>query len=222
MSKLLKIAFQELGQKEIKGDGHNGRILTYAKEAGFEWVSTDETPWCSIFLSWCAMKAELQRSKKANAKSWLEIGKKVHNPRTGDIVVFHRGHKSDWRGHVAIYLGHDQSGSKVSALGGNQSNSVSIGVYNDSKVAGYVRISEEVYYELPLPSLKKGSKGQEVKNLQLILKDNGFDCGAIDGDYGDKTASAVMSLQLKNSIIDSVIGEYGNEEYDTLHRLIGQ
>ena len=87
MNDLLKIALSQYGVKEISGEKNNKQIVDYAKEAGFEWVNDDETPWCSIFINWCAMKAGLERSHKANARSWLNTGELTTHPETGDIVI---------------------------------------------------------------------------------------------------------------------------------------
>lgn len=44
-------------------------------------------------------------------------------------------------------------------------------------------------------NLKKGSKGENVKELQTILKQKGYYDGNIDGDFGDLTVQAVKLLQ---------------------------
>lgn len=46
-------------------------------------------------------------------------------------------------------------------------------------------------------NLKKGSKGNTVKELQQILQKKGYYDGKIDGDYGDLTVQAVKLLQRK-------------------------
>ena len=69
MSELLKIATSQLGQKEISGPEDNPTIVNYAKEIGLSWINDDETPWCSVFVGWCALKAGLSYSKSALARS---------------------------------------------------------------------------------------------------------------------------------------------------------
>ena len=49
-------------------------------------------------------------------------------------------------------------------------------------------------------TLKKGSHGAAVSNLQMRLKAAGFLLGNADGIYGDKTEKAVKNLQKKYSI----------------------
>lgn len=46
-----------------------------------------------------------------------------------------------------------------------------------------------------LPVLKKGSKGDSVKALQILLNGNGHNCGTADGSFGPATLAAVKSFQ---------------------------
>ena len=67
-----------------------------------------------------------------------------------------------------------------------------------------------------LQTLKTGSKGDLVKALQTKLKELGYYTGAIDGDYGSSTASAVKEYQRRNGLTaDGVAGE------KTLQKLYG-
>ena len=43
--------------------------------------------------------------------------------------------------------------------------------------------------------LKQGSVGPDVEQLQLRLKAAGYNCGDIDGEYGPRTAAAVLAFQ---------------------------
>lgn len=56
--------------------------------------------------------------------------------------------------------------------------------------------TEEEQAEVPTyTELTRGSKGADVKTLQQRLKDLGYLSGAVDGDYGGGTSSAVSSFQ---------------------------
>ena len=56
-------------------------------------------------------------------------------------------------------------------------------------------------------TMKKGSRGSDVKTLQTALKDQGFYNGKIDGIYGRKTVNAVKAYQRKNGLkADGVAG----------------
>ncbi len=142
MDKLFKIAIAELGQKEVQGSENNPAIVNYARESGFEWVNDDETPWCSIFMNWVAMKAGLVRSKQASARSWLQVGQHTdRDPLPGDVVIFWRNSPSSWQGHVGIFVGVSYDGKKVYSLGGNQDNRVSISAYPRETVLGFRRLA---------------------------------------------------------------------------------
>ncbi|MDX6679321.1 MAG: hypothetical protein QOE31_3373 [Solirubrobacteraceae bacterium] len=57
------------------------------------------------------------------------------------------------------------------------------------------------------PTLKKGSKGQAVKDLQEALKALGFAVGAVDGVFGKKTEDAVEAFQKLQGIdADGIVG----------------
>lgn len=217
---ILKVAINELGQKEIKGSKHNQRILQYAKEAGFEYVNDDETPWCSIFVAWCSMKCGLERSSKPSARSWLNIGVESQNPTPGDVVVFYRGDKNGWQGHVAIFMGYAKDPNFIFALGGNQGDSVSIAKFQSSKILGFRRISSQVVYDLPSIVLSKGDEKQEVKNLQFILNSKGYDCGYPDGIFGNKTMAVIKEIQLKAGF--EVTGVYDKRTSNHIHDLIAE
>ncbi len=45
--------------------------------------------------------------------------------------------------------------------------------------------------------LRKGHEGEEVSRLQEVLNAAGFDCGEVDGVFGEKTKKAVVMAQLK-------------------------
>ncbi len=56
-------------------------------------------------------------------------------------------------------------------------------------------------------SLRKGSKGAEVKKLQQRLKDLKYYNGSVDGSYGDGTVSAVKGFQGRNGLTaDGIAG----------------
>lgn len=57
-------------------------------------------------------------------------------------------------------------------------------------------------------NLKKGSKGEQVKEAQNLLKQLSHYNGKIDGDYGDLTVNAVKQFQKKQGTlaVDGVIG----------------
>lgn len=56
-------------------------------------------------------------------------------------------------------------------------------------------------------TIKKGSKGDEVKELQNILKELGLYTGEVDGKFGSGTAEAVRQYQASRGLtVDGVVG----------------
>jgi Trypsin-like peptidase domain/Putative peptidoglycan binding domain len=61
---------------------------------------------------------------------------------------------------------------------------------------------------LPIPAtLRRESRGDGVKFLQVILKTKGFDAGQVDGIFGSKTEAAVKGFQSsKELVVDGIVG----------------
>jgi uncharacterized protein (TIGR02594 family) len=129
------------GLKEIKGEKHNPRILSFFEEIGHSWVQTDETAWCSAFINYLAKKCGYAYSGKLDARSWLSVGVEMRAPTVGDIVVFWRESITSWKGHVGIYVRHD--GENIWTLGGNQNNSVCIKPYPADRLLGYRALNKK-------------------------------------------------------------------------------
>lgn len=56
-------------------------------------------------------------------------------------------------------------------------------------------------------TLSLGARGEEVKKLQQVLSDKGYDVGTIDGIYGAKTKEAVINFQKDNGLkVDGIAG----------------
>jgi len=138
MSRLLDTALSQYGIKEVLGTENNPEIMKYFHEIGQSWVQGDETAWCSAFVNWCAKNAGYQYTGKLNARSWLNIGKKVKDIHEADIVVFWRVDPNGWQGHVGIPIVEDES--FIWVLGGNQSNMVRISAYNKDQLLAYIKL----------------------------------------------------------------------------------
>lgn len=66
--------------------------------------------------------------------------------------------------------------------------------------------------------LKNGSRGDDVKQLQAVLNELGFEAGEADGIYGSKTAAAVKRMQQAADI--TVDGHYGSESHSALMGMV--
>lgn len=127
----MDIAKKEIGIKEIPGSGNNPRVVEYHSATTLK-ATEDSVPWCSAFVSWCLEQAKIKSTKNAWARSYLQWGKKLDNPRYGCIVVFSRGENS---GHVAFFQAETES--TIMVIGGNQNDSVCIKEYPKSRLLGY-------------------------------------------------------------------------------------
>ena len=79
-----------------------------------------------------------------------------------------------------------------------------------SKVTAYIRpYKGEDKVAVYLETLKKGSKGAEVKSLQLLLNGNGYSCGKADGDFGSGTETALKKFQKAKGLnpVDGICGQ---------------
>ena len=134
---IFEAAIKYHGTREIPGKKNNSLIVGWTQSV-LRWAKNDEIPWCSTFMNAMADEAGLQKSGKANARSWLKVGEAVQNPVVGDIVVFWRESPKSWKGHVAIYLG--ESDTHIMCLGGNQGNAVSVANYPKERLLEYRRL----------------------------------------------------------------------------------
>lgn len=72
---------------------------------------------------------------------------------------------------------------------------------HDTCMTGTVKAAEE------LPTLRKGSKGLYVEELQEMLNERGYTL-KVDGIFGNKTLEAVKAFQADNGLlVDGVVGK---------------
>ena len=143
--KALITASGELGVKEVIGSGNNQKIVKYHAYARQDNDLTkglaDSVPWCASFICYVLENSGMGSTNSMSARSYLNWGvSSKKNPLPGDIVVFWRGSKSGWQGHVGFYL--DETDAFVYVLGGNQSDMVNISRYSKSKILDIRRSSK--------------------------------------------------------------------------------
>ena len=121
----LAAAHRLLGVVEAPGPANNPAILDWAAAADLPY-DRDETPWCGLFIAQCLASTLPNAALPANplgARQWLGFGIPVP-PQLGAVLVFWRGSRDGWQGHVALYWAEDATSYHV--LGGNQSDAVTI------------------------------------------------------------------------------------------------
>ena len=66
---------------------------------------------------------------------------------------------------------------------------------------------EEIPVETVKPILRRGSRGDNVRELQRQLTDLGYSCGVADGVFGAKTETAVKDFQRDHGLkADGIVG----------------
>lgn len=143
--KALLTAAGEIGVKEVTGSGNNKHIVKYhAYARNDNDVSkglADSVPWCASFVCFVLENSGMGSTNSMQARSFLRWGiSSKAKPLPGDLVVFWRGSKNGWQGHVGFYLGETES--FIYCLGGNQSDSVNVARYSKSKLLDIRRSSK--------------------------------------------------------------------------------
>lgn len=133
---VFSVAEGYLGVTEYPAAKHNPQILKFYTDSGNSWVQDDETPWCAAFVGSVLAQCGIQGTNKLNARSYLDWGQPVDTDKAqkGDVVVFWRGSKDGWQGHVAFYSHQDEE--HIYVLGGNQGNKVSLAPYKKDRLLG--------------------------------------------------------------------------------------
>lgn len=117
-------ATRYLGLKEIAGKKSNAIILDWADDLDLHYAG-DDVPWCGLFVAHCISSTLPDEPLPANplgARNWEKFGEDS-DPGLGAVMVFWRGSRSGWAGHVGFYVAESKTSFKI--RGGNQSNSVS-------------------------------------------------------------------------------------------------
>ena len=141
-----QLAERFVGIKEVGGSVDNPQIMAMLRLDN-KWPEGDEVPWCSAFVNYICWLLRLPRSASLRARSWLTVGVPVSkaDAKIGDIVILTRG-KGDQPGpdvieapgHVGFFAG--LSGQFIEVLGGNQSDTVKVSLYPQSRLLGIRRI----------------------------------------------------------------------------------
>jgi uncharacterized protein (TIGR02594 family) len=116
------LAKRKMGLHEVRD---NAGLKAFLKSDGHALGDPAKLPWCGDFVETCiavSLPKETMISNPYWALNWLKFGREVllEKPVMGAIGVKSR----DGGGHVFFVVGHDKT--YLYALGGNQSNSISI------------------------------------------------------------------------------------------------
>jgi uncharacterized protein (TIGR02594 family) len=125
------------GLREGVGAADNPTIMGWARRLKQAAFKSDATAWCGLFVAHCmssALPGEPIPSNPLGARNWLSYGRSVPRPVPGAILVFWRGKRDGWQGHVGFYVGEDAAAFHV--LGGNQSDAVTVARLGKERLLG--------------------------------------------------------------------------------------
>lgn len=158
--KWITLARTYIGEKEMKGEKHNPKILDLWKACKLGGIKNDEIPWCAGFVGGILEKSDIISSRADSARSYLNWGVHVHTPMIGAIVIFERGETS---GHVGFVVGRDEN-NNLMVLGGNQGDMVKIAPFDQDRVLGYRWPAYEAIDDSATDLPVLASNGQLSKN----------------------------------------------------------
>ncbi|WP_045836055.1 TIGR02594 family protein [Hyphomicrobium sp. 99] len=130
----LAAAWAEFGVREIPGKENAAEILRYFREAGDSSVESEETPWCAAFAGAMLKRAGCEGTGSLLARSYLDWGISLDEPRFGAVAVLARG-DDPTAGHVGFVIG--ATGEKLYLLGGNQSDAVTVAPFDAARLLGF-------------------------------------------------------------------------------------
>ena len=130
--KHLEIALHEIGVTEMPGPGNDPRIAEYLKSVGLP--GRDVIPHCAAFVNWCLVTSDIEGTGSGMARSYLNWGYEISEPRLGCVVVIRRGINPIY-GHVGFFL--DESRGFIRILGANQGDRVGVNAYSRLRLLEY-------------------------------------------------------------------------------------
>ena len=182
----------------------------------------------SIWDRYCSSKGELKNGKRTDGKD-LKPGS----------AVFTYNKAKDNRGHIGLYVGDgwvvEAKGTQAGVIKSKVTDSKWV-EWGELKGVDY-KNADEVSTTEPAkdddnqgfptdtawhPTIRRGSKGQDVVDCQTMLYKLGYGLGVwgIDGDYGAQTERAVKEFQSDHRL--TVDGVCGPMTWDALEKAVAQ
>ena len=160
----------------------------------------------TMFRKYCSSKGELKKGKRTDGATL----------KPGTAVFVWNGKKYS---HVGLYVGGDAVIEAMGTINGVTTSKVTAGkwthwgeltgvLYENAESA--VSENSEPVQPAGKPTVRKGSKGDAVRELQTMLLKLGYDLGpcGIDGDFGKATEAAVRSFQSDHRLaVDGICGK---------------
>ena len=180
---------------------------------------------CSGMFSWAFKKlggsmyhgSNTMWKKYMVAKGALSKGKRIDGQELKPGTAVFKNSGTNYY-HVGLYVG---NGTVIEAKGtyyGVVTSAVSTWhAWGEMKGVDYGDATDTVTLEPTEPESALGTRllkrtspymrGDDVKALQSMLNVLGYDCGAVDGIFGNKTKAAVLAFQTaKGLVADGIVG----------------
>lgn len=168
-----------------------------------------------IFYDWDD-KSNYKTTDNKGGPEHVGIVEKVAN---GKITIIEGNHDGDDADRI------DGVERRVLAVNGRYIRGYGVPKYDEEKGTTSKEVqttttssNKSEVCEVKVKELKNGSKGDQVKALQLLLIGNGISCGRwkADGSFGSATETAVKAYQKKKKLtVDGIVGT------NTWNKLLG-
>lgn len=219
-------------QKELEKTTDKDRAQ--GREYGSKWIGKRVAD-CSGLFSWAFKQlggymyhgSDTMYRKYSSDKGELKKGKRTDCAalKPGTAVFVWNGSKYS---HVGLFVGDNTVIEAMGTINGVTTSKVTAGKWThwgelsgvDYRNAGNVIPSEAEGSPSVKPTLRKGSKGNTVRELQTMLLKLGYDLGpcGIDGGFGKATEAAVKSFQSDYRL--EADGMVGSVTYGELERAV--
>ena len=160
---------------------------------------------CRGFTAWLVRQVDLDitgqgaTSQYNTAANWVRRGPVSEMPDCVCCVFRQKNGKME---HTGMHLG----GGVVVDCSVNV-RSVGMSGWTHYAIPAGLYSKEEIPVETVKPILRRGSRGDNVRELQRQLTDLGYSCGVADGVFGAKTETAVKDFQRDHGLkADGIVG----------------
>ena len=162
-------------------------------------------PWCNSFVVWSYREAGRvleETGRSAGVKDTATLGTKagwaVKKPARGDLVCFQIDDDVD-PDHIGIVVDVPTAGSVRTVEGNTVGDSGGEGVFVKTRARStcilFLRVPGEV-----ADGIGRGDHGDEVRHIQQELLELGHKKIEVDGEFGEKTETAVGTFQAKHGL----------------------
>ena len=152
------------------------------------------------YQTW-STKSSSDRDGNGYKDDYYGVLRGAHTVHTPGIIIEHGFHTHT---ATAKWLQDENNLKKLA-----EAEAKTIAEWFDVKKTEETTTKKEDGCEVILPMLSKGSKGDSVRALQILLIGYGYSCGkwGADGDFGGDTEAAVKAYQKKNKLdVDGIVG----------------